>query len=186
MLKNKLKDFQKINPNLKDNMTHNVKYQTIKKMTNFDNAKIPEKIPKKNLPELKLIKLKSRLDYDSENDYRGKSINNINIQQLNVKTNMPKKKKSRSLMKKNELVFPKINNNNNNLNEIDIFEKRFSMLNNNNGSINNINNLNKKKPQKFGLHNGNNKLQGGLLKNEKIKKLMVIRIIIDFIQKMKQ
>ena len=47
MLKNKLKDFQKINPNLKDNMTHNVKYQTIKKMTNFDNAKIPEKIPKK-------------------------------------------------------------------------------------------------------------------------------------------
>ena len=58
MLKNKLKDFQKINPNLKDNMTHNVKYQTIKKMTNFDNAKIPEKIPKKNLPELKLIKLK--------------------------------------------------------------------------------------------------------------------------------
>lgn len=100
MLKNKLKDFQKINPNLKDNMTHNVKYQTIKKMTNFDNAKIPEKIPKKNLPELKLIKLKSRLDYDSENDFRGKSINNINIQQINVKTNIPKKKKSRSLMKK--------------------------------------------------------------------------------------
>ena len=167
MLKNKLKDFQKINPNLKDNMTHNVKYQTIKKMTNFDNAKIPEKIPKKNLPELKLIKLKSRLDYDSENDFRGKSINNINIQQINVKTNIPKKKKSRSLMKKNELVFPKINNNNNNnINEIDIFEKRFSMLNNNNG---NINNLNKKKPQKFGLHNGNNKIQGGLLKNDKNK-----------------
>ena len=136
-------------------------------MTNFDNAKIPEKIPKKNLPELKLIKLKSRLDYDSENDFRGKSINNINIQQINVKTNIPKKKKSRSLMKKNELVFPKINNNNNNnLNEIDIFEKRFSMLNNNNG---NINNLNKKKPQKFGLHNGNNKIQGGLLKNDKNK-----------------
>ena len=169
MLKNKLKDFQKINPNLKDNITHNAKYQTIKKLTNFDNAKTQEKIPKKNLPELKLIKLKSRLDYDTENDYRGKSINNINIQQLNVKTNIPKKKKSRSLMKKNELVFPKINNNNNNnINEIDIFEKRFSMLNNNN-NLNNINNLNKKKPQKFGLHSGNNKLQGGLLKNDKNK-----------------
>ena len=168
MLKNKLKEFQKINPNLKDNITHNIKYQTIKKMTNFDNAKIPEKLQKKNLPELKLIKLKSRLDYDSENEYRGKSINNINIQQLNVKTNLPKKKKSRSLMKKNELVFPKINNN---LNEYDVSDKRFSLLNNNNNinNLNNLINLNKKKSQKFGLHNGTNKLQSGLLKNDKNK-----------------
>ena len=168
MLKNKLKEFQKINPNLKDNITHNIKYKTIKKMTNFDNAKIPEKLQKKNLPELKLIKLKSRLDYDSENEYRGKSINNINIQQLNVKTNLPKKKKSRSLMKKNELVFPKINNN---LNEYDVSDKRFSLLNNNNNinNLNNLSNLNKKKSQKFGLHNGTNKLQSGLLKNDKNK-----------------
>ena len=168
MLKNKLKEFQKINPNLKDNITHNIKYQTIKKMTNFDNAKIPEKLQKKNLPELKLIKLKSRLDYDSENEYRGKSINNINIQQLNVKTNLPKKKKSRSLMKKNEIVFPKINNN---LNEYDVSDKRFSLLNNNNNinNLNNLSNLNKKKSQKFGLHNGTNKLQSGLLKNDKNK-----------------
>ena len=93
MLKNKLKEFQKINPNLKDNITHNIKYQTIKKMTNFDNAKIPEKLQKKNLPELKLIKLKSRLDYDSENEYRGKSINNINIQQLNIKKQICQKRK---------------------------------------------------------------------------------------------
>ena len=137
-------------------------------MTNFDNAKIPEKLQKKNLPELKLIKLKSRLDYDSENEYRGKSINNINIQQLNVKTNLPKKKKSRSLMKKNELVFPKINNN---LNEYDVSDKRFSLLNNNNNinNLNNLSNLNKKKSQKFGLHNGTNKLQSGLLKNDKNK-----------------
>ena len=171
MLKNKLKEFQKINPNLKDNITHNIKYQTIKKMTNFDNAKIPEKLQKKNLPELKLIKLiklKSRHDYDSENEYRGKSINNINIQQLNVKTNLPKKKKSRSLMKKNELVFPKINNN---LNEYDVSDKRFSLLNNNNNinNLNNLSNLNKKKSQIFGLHNGTNKLQSGLLKNDKNK-----------------
>ena len=173
MLKNKLKDFQKINPNLKDNLTNNIKYQTIKKIGNIDNAKIPEKVPKKNLPELKLMKLKSRLEYDTENDYRGKSINNINIQQLNVKTNLPKKKKSRSLMKKNELVFPKINNNNNNFNDVDIFDKKFPMLNtNNNGNINNFNNLNtlnKKKNQKFGLHSGSNILQTGLLKNDKKK-----------------
>ena len=173
MLKNKLKDFQKINPNLKDNLTNNIKYQTIKKIGNIDSAKIPEKVPKKNLPELKLMKLKSRLEYDTENDYRGKSINNINIQQLNVKTNLPKKKKSRSLMKKNELVFPKINNNNNNFNDVDIFDKKFPMLNtNNNGNINNLNNLNtlnKKKNQKFGLHSGSNILQTGLLKNDKKK-----------------
>ena len=173
MLKNKLKDFQKINPNLKDNLTNNIKYQTIKKIGNIDNAKIPEKVPKKNLPELKLMKLKSRLEYDTEKDYRGKSINNINIQQLNVKTNLPKKKKSRSLMKKNELVFPKINNNNNNFNDVDIFDKKFPMLNtNNNGNINNLNNLNtlnKKKNQKFGLHSGSNILQTGLLKNDKKK-----------------
>ena len=173
MLKNKLKDFQKINPNLKDNLTNNIKYQTIKKIGNIDNAKIPEKVPKKNLPELKLMKLKSRLEYDTENDYRGKSINNINIQQLNVKTNLPKKKKSRSLMKKNELVFPKKNNNNNNFNDVDIFDKKFPMLNtNNNGNINNLNNLNtlnKKKNQKFGLHSGSNILQTGLLKNDKKK-----------------
>ena len=173
MLKNKLKDFQKINPNLKDNLTNNIKYQTIKKIGNIDNAKMPEKVPKKNLPELKLMKLKSRLEYDTENDYRGKSINNINIQQLNVKTNLPKKKKSRSLMKKNELVFPKINNNNNNFNDVDIFDKKFPMLNtNNNGNINNLNNLNtlnKKKNQKFGLHSGSNILQTGLLKNDKKK-----------------
>jgi len=93
MLKNKLKDFQKINPNLKDNLSNNIKYQSIKKIGNIDNAKIPEKVPKKNLPELKLMKLKSRLEYDTENDYRGKSINNINIQQLNVKKNWHKKKR---------------------------------------------------------------------------------------------
>ena len=145
MLKNKLKDLQKINPNLKDNINNNIKYQGIKKLTNIDNAKIQEKIQKKKFPELKLTKIKTIQDSESENEYRGKSINNINIQQLNVKnpSNLPKKKKSHSLMKKNELVFPKINNN-----------------------------IQKKKSQKLGLHNVNNNialLQGGILKNEKNK-----------------
>ena len=169
MLKNKLKDFQKINPNLKDNISNNIKYQTIKKIGSIDNTKIQEKNQKKNLPELKLIKFKSKLEYDTENDYRGKSINNINIQQINPKSNLPKKKKSRSLMKKNELVFPKINNNNG-MNEIDIFDKRFPILNNNNANnINNLNTINKKNNHKYGLHNNNNLLQGGLLKNDKKK-----------------
>ena len=65
MLKNKLKDFQKINPNLKDNISNNIKYQTIKKIGSIDNTKIQEKNQKKNLPELKLMKLKSRREYDT-------------------------------------------------------------------------------------------------------------------------
>ena len=43
MLKNKL---QKITPNLKDNITNNIKYQGMKKMTN-DNMKTQEKAQKK-------------------------------------------------------------------------------------------------------------------------------------------
>jgi hypothetical protein len=91
MLKNKLKDLQKLN--IKENLVNNIKYQGIKKLTNADNMKIPEKIPKKNLPELKPTKLKSRPDSESENDTRGKSINN-NYMPINQK-NPLKKKKSR-------------------------------------------------------------------------------------------
>ena len=105
MLKNKLKDLQKITPNLKDNITNNIKYQGIKKISNIDNMKTQEKIQKKNLPELKLAKIKTKPDSDSENEYRGKSINN---KQLNNKSLLSKKKKSHSLRKINDLVFPKI------------------------------------------------------------------------------
>jgi len=164
MMKNKFKDFQKINSNIKDNITNNIKYQGIKKMTNIEGIKIAEKIQKKNLPELKLTKLKTRPESESENEYRGKSINNTNTQ-LNTKnpSNLSKKKKSHSLMKRNDLVFPKINNN---INEYEHFEKKFTLHNNN---------IPKKKNQKIGLHTGNNNinnialLQGNLLKNEKNK-----------------
>ena len=167
MLKNKFKDLQKLNPNLKDNIANNIKYQGIKKMANVDNMKIPEKIQKKNLPELKLTKLKTRPDTETENEYRGKSINNTNIQ-LNTKnpTNLIRKKKSHSLMKKNELVFPKINNN---INEFEHFDRKLALHNNNKL---------KKKNQKLGLHNVNSNninnialLQGGILKNDKNKDL---------------
>ena len=53
MLKSKLKDFQKINSNLKDNLTSNIKYQPLKKITNVDNTKIQEKIPKKKFTGIK-------------------------------------------------------------------------------------------------------------------------------------
>ena len=93
MIKNKLKDLQRIIPNLKNNITNNNKYQGIKIMTNIDNMKIPEKVQKKNLPELKLAKIKNRPDSESENEYRGKSLNNTNMQ-LNSKnhSNITKKR----------------------------------------------------------------------------------------------
>ena len=156
MIKNKLKDLQRITPNLKDNITNNNKYQGIKIMTNIDNMKIPEKVQKKNLPELKLAKIKNRPDSESENEYRGKSLNNTNMQ-LNSKnhSNITKKKKSLSLMKKKELVFPKINNN---VNEYEYFDKKYP-----------LHNIPKKKNhQKYGLQKGNNNvnnialLQAGL------------------------
>ena len=62
------------------------------------------------------------------------------------------------------------------------------MNNNNNNNINNLNNLsnlNKKKSQKFGLYSGANKLQSGLLKNDKNKDIDGDKRIIDYIQKMK-
>ena len=163
MLKKKL---QKITPNLKDNIANNIKYQGMKKITNIDNMKTQEKIQKKNLPEIKLAKIKTKSDSESENEQRGRTINNTNMQ-LNTNNNnlLNKKKKSHSLMKKKEVVFPKINNNNN-INEFDNYEKKFSLQNNHNNH-----NIQKKK-NNFGLHNGNNNialLQGGLLKNDKNK-----------------
>ena len=164
MLKNKLKDLQKLNSGLKESLVNNIKYKGIKKLSNGDNMKIAEKIPKKNLPELKLTKLKSRPDSESENETRGKSINN-NYMPINAKnpSNIFKKKKSRSLMKKKELVFPKINNI---LNEYDYYDKKFALHSNNNS-----NNIQKKKNQKIGLNNNSNNniehLQ--VLKNEKNK-----------------
>ena len=158
MLKNKL---QKITPNLKDNITNNIKHQGMKKMANIDNMKTQEKIQKKNLPEIKLAKIKTKPDSDSENEHRGKNINNTNLP-LNNKNLLNLKKKSHSLMKKNELIFPKINSN---MNELD-YDKKFSVHN-----VHNNHNIQKKKSN-FGLHNGNSNialLQGGLLKNDKNK-----------------
>ena len=163
MLKNKLKDLQKITPNLKDNITNNIKYQGIKKISNIDNMKTQEKIQKKNLPELKLAKIKTKPDSDSENEYRGKSINN---KQINNKNLLSKKKKSHSLRKINDLVFPKINNN---INEFDYYDKKYAL--NNIHSNHNTHNIQKKK-NNFGQLNGNNNialLQAGFLKNDKIK-----------------
>jgi len=164
MLKNKLKDLQKITPSLKDNLTNNIKFQGIKKIANIDNMKTQEKIQKKNLPELKLAKIKAKQDSDSENECRGKSINNKQLN--NNKSLLSKKKKSHSLRKINNLVFPKINNN---INEFDYYDKKYALNNiHNNYNTHNI----QKKKNNFGQHNGNNNialLQAGFLKNDRNK-----------------
>jgi serine/threonine protein phosphatase PrpC len=125
--------------------------------------KTQEKIQKKNLPELKLAKIKAKPDSDSENEYRGKSINN---KQLNNKSLLSKKKKSHSLRKINDLVFPKINSN---INEFDYYDKKYALNNiHNNHNAHNI----QKKKNNFGQHNVNNNialLQAGFLKNDKNK-----------------
>ena len=47
MLKNKYKDLQKINSNIKDNINNNMKFQGMKKISNIEGIKIPEKMQKK-------------------------------------------------------------------------------------------------------------------------------------------
>ena len=80
-----------------------------KRLSNIDNLKL---YPKKALPELKLTKLKSRPDSENENEIRGKSLNK-NQNQTKKTNSVVKKQKSYSLLKKKEVIFPKINSNNN-------------------------------------------------------------------------
>ena len=150
--KTKLKDLQKITPTIKTNANFSKNIMS-KRMSNNDNIKL---YPKKHLPELKLTKLKSRPDSDTENEVRGKSLNN-NQNQIKKTPSVVKKQKSHSLMKKKEVVFPKINNNNGGE---DYFENKYH---------NNIKKL--RNNNKLNIYNTNTSnmqiFSGNLLKNEK-------------------
>ena len=54
-----MKEFQNMNPILKDNFFNN-KYSQNRKTIKYENIKFLEKMPKKNFPELKLTKIKTR------------------------------------------------------------------------------------------------------------------------------
>ena len=102
-----MKDFQKQNPILKDNFNSN-KFPQNKK-TPQENVKFSEKAPKKNLPELRLTKLKIR---PVTNPDQNNTQNKINTKTgLKYTPLIPKFQKNHSSNKKTELMFPKIKNN---------------------------------------------------------------------------
>ena len=112
MLKSKIKELQKLNYTRKDNYINTSKCQ---RSTMYDNIRFKDKMPKKNLPELRLTKIKIRSESENENELRGKKVNNTNSQ-ISYKTSthqLTKKQKSQSSIKK-EFMFPKIKNSSNN------------------------------------------------------------------------
>ena len=143
-----MKEFQNINPILKDNYFNN-KYSQNRKTIIHENIKFLDKIPKKNLPELRLTKLKMRPTTNPETE------NNEQNNKISRKTGLkyapliPKIQKNHALIKKTELMFPKIKNatNNNFCNEQ---ERNLIITNYNNNYLygNNTisNNFNNSKP----------------------------------------
>ena len=66
----------------------------------------------------KRIKIKTKPDSDSENEYRRKSINN---KQINNKSLLSKKEKQSFTKENKRFAIPK---NNNNINEFDYYDKK--------------------------------------------------------------
>ena len=101
-----MKDFQKQNQILKDNFNSN-KYPQSRK-TPQENVKLLDKAIKKNLPELRLTKVKIRPVTNPDQ--------NSNQNKINTKTGLkyspliPNLQKNHSSIKKSELMFPKIKN----------------------------------------------------------------------------
>ena len=134
MLKKKLKELHMINSSREGesnvNITNN--HQQIKKVQLISNEHHFDNFSKRNLPELKLTKFKSRVA--SEADIESKEDNKKTI----------KKQKSRSLLKKNDIVFPQIGKNK--LNDIVITTHKQGKYSNNTRINNNIATIHKLKP----------------------------------------
>lgn len=92
MKNDKLKD--KIYPKISEDTNVNTLFKGITKKININDIKKTNKIPKKNLPELKLTNLKSRTGIEFQNKFRGKSINNISFSPANQKNNSISKSKN--------------------------------------------------------------------------------------------
>ena len=105
-----MKEFQNLNSILKDNYFNN-KFTQNRKIIVHENMKFLDKLPKKNLPELRLTKINMRPGSNSETE---QSDNKISIKTgLKYIPLIPKNKKN-VLVKKTELMFPKIKNETNN------------------------------------------------------------------------
>ena len=129
MKNDKLKD--KIYPKISEDTNVNTLFKGITKKININDIKKTNKIPKKNLPELKLTNLKSRTGIEFQNKFRGKSINNISFSPANQKNNSISKKQECRSLNKNEKLFPKLNSSNNkNISDFNFFDKKNISLNN--------------------------------------------------------
>ena len=139
MLKSQLEEQNKLFKNLKDEVIN--KYRKGINTLNIDNKKIGGRF----LNELNCINSKTRPGTESQDKNRVTSIKNLTIVQSNEKNRL---KIQSTLMKKNELSFPKINSvKNKNINEFNYF----SIYNNNASSkwINNYGIINKDNNNKF-------------------------------------
>ena len=126
-----MKEFHKTTSTLKDNLMQN-KFPQSRRSLAHENIKITDQIPKNNLPELKLTKLKIRPGSDPENLQKEKTkINNKTC--LKYAAFIPKVHKNHALIRKAELMFPKIKNATN----TNFFEQQ--QENNNNMIITNFN-----------------------------------------------
>ena len=103
-----MKEFQNTNPVLKDNFMIN-KYPQDRKPIMHENIKFLDKLPKKNLPELRLTKIKMRPGSNPELENNGKNTIS-NKTGLKYAPLIPKAYKNNSLVRKTELMFPKIKN----------------------------------------------------------------------------
>ena len=109
MLKKKLKELRMNHNNSATDAEANISHKNFTK--NIKKVNINQKIenPKRNLPELRIAKLKNRLTSEIEKESNNDESNN-NIK-TNNQINNQKKPKSKSLMKNKEVIFPKINKN---------------------------------------------------------------------------
>ena len=106
-----MKEFHKTTSALKDNLIQS-KFPHSRRSLAHEYLKIIDQVPKNNLPELKLTKLKIRPGSDPEKDNpKDKDKNKITTKTgLKYVPFVPKMHKNHSLIKKAELMFPKIKN----------------------------------------------------------------------------
>jgi len=113
MLKKKLKEIQKDNSTIINRDLSNInKIHIIKNVKPNINYRKIEKITKNNLPELRLSKMKSRIESEINSNNKNLNHSNINIKNISdiqtTKKLFINKARNNSLTKKNDIVFPKI------------------------------------------------------------------------------
>lgn len=140
MFKKKLKELHMMNSSRESDQVQKNQIQPTKKVQVLNNERRIENFSKRNLPELKLSKLKSRLspEADTEPKEEKKTINT-------------RKQKSRSLIKRKEVIFPQISKNrvnefNNPTQKGGKIHSLYNNSNNNNLNHNNMLNIHKIKP----------------------------------------